>query len=78
MEVEEKNGCLKLLQIVIDGQADLEQTQALEKHLQTCDWCRKELALGMLIKQNLQKKLKRIHVPTDIATSIQSKVFETA
>lgn len=78
MEVEEKKRCLILLQLVIDGQADLEQTQELEKHLKTCEWCRNELALGMLIKQNIQNKLKRINIPSEVATSIQSKVFETA
>ncbi len=77
MEVEEKKRCLKLLQLVIDGQADLKQTQELEHHLKSCDWCKKEHAIGMLIKQNIQNKLKRIHVPTDVANSIQSKVFET-
>jgi hypothetical protein len=76
MEVEERKKCLLLLQLVIDGQANLQQTQELENHLKACDWCKKELAIGMLIKQNIQSKFKRILVPSDVATSIQSKVLE--
>ncbi len=78
MEVEEKKKCLQLLQLVIDGQANLPETQQLDNHLKTCDWCKKELAIGLLIKANIQSKLIRINVPSDVATSIQSKVLEIA
>ncbi|MBK6267191.1 zf-HC2 domain-containing protein [Marivirga sp. S37H4] len=76
MEVEDKQKCFELLQLVIDGQATQQQTLELEQHLSDCENCRAEFELSQSIKEGLKSRLKRPSVPSELATSIQSKVLE--
>lgn len=78
MEVEKKQQCSELLQLVIDGQATQQQKHELDQHLPKCECCRSEFELSLSIKEGLKSRLKKPNLPTELATSIQSKVLEIA
>lgn len=78
MEVEQKQACTELLQLVIDGQATPEQHQTLMQHLEKCEDCREEYLISKTIKDSLKNHIKPNNSPTGLANSIQSKISETA
>lgn len=78
MEVEQKQACTELLQIVIDGQASEEQHQELMDHLENCEACREEYLLSKTIKDKLKTGIKAAASPVGLANSIQNKILETA
>jgi anti-sigma factor (TIGR02949 family) len=78
MEVEQKQACTELLQLVIDGQATPEQHQELMQHLERCEDCREEYLLSKTIKDSLKNHIKSNNSPTGLAISIQNKISETA
>ncbi len=77
MEVDDKNTCVELLQLVIDGQATEQQEAELEQHIVECKSCKSEFELSQTIKDNLKSRLKRPNIPSELATSIQSKVLQS-
>ncbi len=77
MEVDDKNKCVELLQLVIDGQATEQQEAELEQHIVACKSCKSEFELSQTIKDNLKSRLKRPNIPSELATSIQSKVLQS-
>lgn len=78
MEVEKKQQCSELLQLVIDGQANEQQRHELDEHLPNCECCRNEFELSLSIKEGLKSRLKKPNLPSELATAIQSKVLELA
>jgi anti-sigma factor (TIGR02949 family) len=78
MEVEQKQACTELLQLVIDGQATPEQHQELEFHLERCEDCREEYLFSKSIKDSLRSHIKPNNSPTGLANIIQNKISETA
>ncbi|SMG50442.1 anti-sigma factor, TIGR02949 family [Marivirga sericea] len=78
MEVEQKQACTELLELVIDGQATQKQHDELMGHLEKCEECREEYLLSKSIKDSLKNHIKPSTSPTGLANSIQNKISETA
>jgi len=78
MEVEHKQACTELLELVIDGQATQEQYQELMGHLKRCEECREEYLLSKSIIDSLQSHVKPNHSPSGLAQAIQHKIAQTA
>ena len=77
MEVEQKQKCTELLQLVIDGQANEDQNKDLMSHLEECEHCREEYLLSKSIKESLKSNVKNTATPKGLANSIQSIISET-
>jgi len=72
----ERNKCLDILNIVLDGEATEEQKEYLESHIDLCLPCLNDYKLEKTIKELLQSKCENPQVPTGLIEAIKSKISE--
>ena len=72
----EKNECLKMLQLILDGEAtDEQKNHFLKHHLEECMPCYKNYHLEVAIRDLLKNKCCK-EAPQDLVDSIKSKVIQ--
>jgi anti-sigma factor (TIGR02949 family) len=72
----EKTECLKMLQLILDGEAtEAQRCDFLENHLEGCLPCYKNYHLEVAIRQLLKTKCCQ-EAPQDLVNSIKSKVID--
>lgn len=71
----EKNECLKMLQVILDGEATSEQKEHfLKNHLEECMPCYKNYHLEVAIRQLLKTKCCK-DAPQELVDDIKTKVI---
>ena len=66
--------CLKLLELILDGEASEEQKKAFTKHINDCKSCYEYYNLELTIKKVLKEKIESQPVPEDLVDSIKTHV----
>ncbi len=74
----EKQKCLEMLQVVLDGQADEKLKAEFDEHLKNCMPCFKSYNVDFAIKELLKQKCCGQHVPQDLKEAIKSKIDNLA
>lgn len=68
--------CLEMLQLIIDGEATLQQKdQFLKEHLEQCMPCYKNYHLEVAIRELLKSKCTQ-HAPQELVDDIRKKVIQ--
>lgn len=75
-ECAERNKCLDILNIVLDGEATDEQKDYLKSHIDLCLPCLNDYKLEKTIKELLQTKCSKVDVPSGLAETIKNKLSE--
>lgn len=75
-ECEHKNECMKLVQLIVDGQASEEQIAQFKNNMEKCLPCEKGYALEKCIKDALQLRLEKKCVSSSIIDCIKKKIAE--
>lgn len=70
--------CLKLLELVTDGEASPEEEKHFNDHINECLPCFESFNLEKSIKEMLQTRLDKKQVPDDLIKSIKQKIRNTA
>ncbi|MDQ3393807.1 MAG: anti-sigma factor [Bacteroidota bacterium] len=70
--------CLKLLQLILDGEASEFETNYFHSHIEDCMSCYKHYDLEKTIRQVLKTKVEKRPVPVDLIQSIKLKIDQTA
>jgi anti-sigma factor (TIGR02949 family) len=70
--------CLKILELIVDGEATALQEKQFRDHIEACLPCYESFNLEKSIKKLLQTKLEKKPVPSDLIESIKSRINETA
>jgi len=83
-EKKESNGCtefkkcLEILHLMLDNEASDEQEQYLNSHIEACMYCFEQYEVEKQIRELLKVKLANQVVPSGLAQSIRTKVFQSA
>ena len=72
----ERDKCLDILNMVLDGEANEEQKEYLNSHIDACLPCLNDYNLEKTIKDLLQSKCSKVDVPNGLAEAIKSKLSE--
>jgi len=75
-ECPERDKCLDILNMVLDGEASEEQKRYLNLHIDACLPCLNDYNLEKAIKELLLTKCSKIDVPNGLAEAIKSKLSE--
>jgi anti-sigma factor (TIGR02949 family) len=78
MKCDDNEKCLKLLQLVLDGQASESDTKEFMAHLDKCMACYNEFNLNKSIKEAVIQKVNKPSMPTELVDQINSKIAEVA
>ncbi len=70
--------CLKLLQLILDGEASEFETHYFNSHIEDCMSCFEHYNLEKTIRQVLKTKIEKRPVPAELIQSIRSKISQTA
>lgn len=70
--------CLRILNLVLDGEADDQQKAIFKEHLQNCMPYYEIYNVDQAIRHLLKKNCKDKHLPDDIKEEIKSRIFNTA
>jgi anti-sigma factor (TIGR02949 family) len=71
---EHHNDCMKLIQMVLDGEATPDQIQHVSQNLGKCLPCQKGYQLEKAVKEALQLRIERKAVPESLAESIRQRI----
>lgn len=71
---EHHHECMKLIQMVLDGEATPEQIEHVRQNLGKCLPCQKGYHLEIAVKEALQLRLERKDVPFSLAESIRQRI----
>lgn len=77
-ECPEKQKCLEILTLVLDGEANEEQKDYFRAHIEKCMPCNSDYTVEKTIRELLQSKCANKEVPSDLVESIKLKISETA
>ncbi len=83
-EKKESNGCtefkkcLEILHLMLDNEATDDQEQYLNSHIEACMYCFEQYEVEKQIRELLKVKLANQTVPSGLAQSIRTKVFQSA
>ena len=72
----EREKCLDILNVVLDGEATDEQKIYLTDHIDACLPCLNDYNLEKEIKELLQTKCSKVDVPNGLAEAIKAKLSE--
>ncbi|MDH5367332.1 MAG: anti-sigma factor [Cyclobacteriaceae bacterium] len=75
-ECPEKEKCLEILSLVVDGEANSEQKTYVKNHIKDCMPCNKEYEVEKAIKELLQEKCVG-KAPSDLLESIKTKINQS-
>ncbi len=68
--------CFKLLESILDGEADLESKALLDEKLEKCQPCFEHFHLEKVIREVLKTKCTKRVVPVELADTIRQKIQE--
>ena len=66
--------CMKMIQMVIDGEATAEQMQQVSQNLGKCLPCEKTYNLEKAIREALQLRIEKKSVPMSLIECIKQKI----
>ncbi len=66
--------CLKMIQLIIDGEATAQQLERLTVNLETCRPCIEMYHLEKEIKQLMQDRMEKKCCPDQLIATIQAKI----
>ena len=66
--------CLQSLQLLVDGEATIDQEKYFRKHLDECTPCYDFYNLEKCVKEIIQKKIEKKEVPPALLQSIKEKI----
>ena len=69
----EKEKCLEIMSLVIDGEADYEQKKYVQDHVKSCMPCNHEYEVDIVIKEMLQAKCTGV-APDGLVEAIKNKI----
>ena len=70
----ECNDCMQNLQLLVDGEITKDQESHFRTHLDECTPCFSVYNVEKAVKEVLQKKLEKKHVPSSLINSIIDKI----
>lgn len=73
---KKKSDCLKVIQIILDGEASFEEQKHFDDHIAGCMPCFEQFNLDKSIKLAIQTKIDKMDVPTDLVNSIKLRIGE--
>ncbi|MCY7349287.1 MAG: hypothetical protein LH606_01285 [Cytophagaceae bacterium] len=73
-ECSQRAECMKMIQLVLDGEGTPEQIERVSQNIGKCLPCEKGYALEKNIKEALQLRLEKKSVPASLLDSIRSRV----
>lgn len=73
-DCEHKSECMKLVQLIVDGQASEEQIAQFKNNMEKCLPCEKGYELEKCIKDALQLRLEKKCVSSSIIDCIKKKI----
>ena len=77
MNCPDQANCLKILQLMLDNEADETQKKQFELQIKNCMPCYKMYHLDAAIKEVLQSKIETKPVPDDLVDTIKLKIKNT-
>ncbi len=66
--------CMKMIELVIDGEASSEQFEHIRQNIGKCLPCEQGYSLEKSVKEALQFRLEKREVPTNLLEIIRSRV----
>jgi mycothiol system anti-sigma-R factor len=69
-----KATCMEMLQLILDGEATVEQRSYFKIHMDHCMPCFKSYELDMAIKELLKNKCCGGEAPNDLIVQIKSQI----
>ncbi len=72
------NECLRILHLVLDGEANQEETAIFQEHLQNCMPYYEIYNLDQVIRDRLKKNCKDKRLPAELKEEIKSRIFKAA
>ncbi|AQG81433.1 hypothetical protein AWR27_20200 [Spirosoma montaniterrae] len=67
--------CLKMIQLILDGEATEQQLARLRDNLETCQPCIRMYHLEKEIKELLTKKMEKRCCPDQLVATIKAKIL---
>jgi anti-sigma factor (TIGR02949 family) len=74
----ERQKCLDILNVVLDGEATTAQKEYLESHIDLCLPCLNDYNLEKVIKELLQSNCTNAQVPPGLLEAVRSKISDKA
>lgn len=71
------NNCIKLLQLIVDGEASPEQETYFRSHIEECVSCFNNYKVESGMKQMIREKISQLSVPSGLQEAILSKIKES-
>lgn len=71
---EHQAECMKMVQLIVDGQASDEQINQFKLNMSTCLPCEKGYELEKCIKETIQLRLERKSVPASLIDCIKQRI----
>ncbi len=68
--------CLKVLHLMLDEEASVEEEAYLVNHIDKCMFCFEQYEVEKQIKELLKTKIAKMPVPSDLALNIKSKISQ--
>lgn len=68
--------CLKMIQLIVDGEATEQQIEKLRNNLHTCQPCIKMYHLEKEIKELLSGKMEKKCCPDQLVASIKARILQ--
>ena len=73
-QTDHKNGCMEMLQTILDGAATSEQEEYFKQHMDECMPCFKNYQVEMQIRQLIKTKCNKEPLPAGLVDSIKQQV----
>ena len=67
--------CLKMIQLILDGEATEQQLAKLKANLETCQPCIRMYHLEKEVKELLTKRMEKRICPDDLVATIKSRIL---
>lgn len=67
--------CLKMIQLILDGEATGQQLAKLKINLETCQPCIQMYHLEKEVKELLTKRMEKRYCPDELVATIKSRIL---
>lgn len=71
---EHKADCMKMVQLIVDGQASDEQIHQFKLNMDKCLPCEKGYELEKCIKETMKLRLEKKSIPSNLIDCIKQKI----
>jgi anti-sigma factor (TIGR02949 family) len=69
--------CIKVLNLIIDGEATDEETAFFNSHIKECLQCSEYYSLEQVIREAIKKKMEKKSAPEDFINDLRNKVKDS-